>query len=122
MNNNTDRIILQNIARKAMISRGLVPEYPNAEISELNKIILPATYKPEIAQDLRNMLWCSIDNDDTLDLDQLTCAESLEGNRVRIMVAIADVDALVAAKSNIDIHASQNTASVYGSRDISYAS
>jgi len=113
MNNNTDRIILQNIARKAMISRGLVPEYPNAEISELNKIILPATYKPEIAQDLRNMLWCSIDNDDTLDLDQLTCAESLEGNRVRIMVAIADVDALVAAKSNIDIHASQNTASVY---------
>ena len=45
--------------------------------------------------------------------EQLTCAEQLEGNRVRIMVAIADVDALVAAKSNIDNHASQNTASVY---------
>jgi exoribonuclease-2 len=113
MNSNTDRIILQNIARKAMISRGLVPEYPDAEISELNKIVLPATYKSEIAQDLRNMLWCSIDNADSLDLDQLTCAESLEGNKVRIMVAIADVDALVAAKSNIDNHASQNTASIY---------
>jgi len=113
MSNNTDRIILQNIARKAMISRGLVPEYPDDEISELNKILLPATYKPEIAKDLRNMLWCSIDNNDSLDLDQLTCAESLEGNKVRIMVAIADVDALVAAKSNIDIHASQNTATVY---------
>ncbi len=113
MNNNTDRVILQNIARDAMVSRGLVPEYPDAEISELNKIVLPATYKPEISQDLRNMLWCSIDNNDSLDLDQLTCAEQLEGNRVRIMVAIADVDALVAAKSNIDNHASQNTASVY---------
>jgi exoribonuclease-2 len=113
MNNNTDRVILQNIARDAMVSRGLAPDYPDAEISELNKIVLPATYTPEIAQDLRNMLWCSIDNADSLDLDQLTCAEQLEGNRVRIMVAIADVDALVAAKSNIDNHASQNTASVY---------
>ena len=102
MNNNTDRVILQDIARKAMISRGLVPEYPDAEISELNKIILPSTYKPGIAKDLRNMLWCSIDNADSLDLDQLTCAESLDGNGVRIMVAIADVDALVAAKSKID--------------------
>ena len=113
MNKNTDRIILQNIARKAMISRGLVPDFPDAEISELNEISLPAAYKPEIAKDMRDLLWCSVDNADSLDLDQLTFAESLEGNRVRILVAIADVDALVDAKSNIDHHASQNTASVY---------
>jgi len=113
MNKNTDRIILQNIARKAMISRGLVPDFPDDEISELNEISLPATYKPEVAKDMRDLLWCSVDNDDSLDLDQLTYAESLEGNKVRILVAIADVDALVAAKSNIDNHASQNTASVY---------
>ena len=43
MNNNTDRVILQNIARDAMVSRGLVPEYPDAEISELNKIVLPCS-------------------------------------------------------------------------------
>jgi VacB/RNase II family 3'-5' exoribonuclease len=110
---NTDRILLQNIAREAMISRGLIPDFPDAEISELNEILVPATYNPEIAKDMRNLLWCSIDNADSLDLDQLTCAESLEGNKVRILVAIADVDALVAAKSNIDNHASQNTASVY---------
>jgi VacB/RNase II family 3'-5' exoribonuclease len=113
MNINADRIVLQNIARKAMISRGLDPDFPDAEISELNEILLPATYKPEIVKDLRNLLWCSVDNADSLDLDQLTYAESLESNNVRILVAIADVDALVDAKSEIDKHASQNTASVY---------
>src|SRR5664280_2047899 len=113
MSKNADRIILQDIARKAMISRGLEPDFPNAEIAELNKILLPATCKPEIAKDMRDMLWCSVDNADSLDLDQLTFAESLEGNKVRILVAIADVDALVNAKSNIDNHASKNTASVY---------
>jgi len=113
MSKNADRIILQDIARKAMISRGLAPDFPDAEISELNKILLPAACKPETAKDMRDLLWCSVDNADSLDLDQLTYAESLEGNNVRILVAIADVDALVVAKSNIDNHASQNTASVY---------
>jgi len=113
MNKKSDRIILQNIARNAMISRGLVPDFPDDEISELNEIILPATCKPETAKDMRDLLWCSVDNADSLDLDQLTFAESLEENKVRILVAIADVDALVNAKSNIDNHASQNTASVY---------
>src|ERR1035438_9828314 len=113
MNKNTDRFILQNIARQAMISRGLVPDFPDAEISEVNEISLPATCKPGIARDMRDLPWCSVDNDNSLDLDQLTYAESREENKVRILVAIADVDALVDSKSNIDIHASQNTASVY---------
>jgi VacB/RNase II family 3'-5' exoribonuclease len=113
MNKIADRVILQNIARNAMISRGLTPDFPDAEISELNKILLPATYKPEIAKDMRDLLWCSVDNADSLDLDQLTYAESLEGNKVRILVAIADVDALVGVNSPIDNHAGQNTASVY---------
>jgi VacB/RNase II family 3'-5' exoribonuclease len=113
MSNNTDRIILQNIARKAMILRGLAPDFPDAEIAALNKISLPAACKPETARDMRNLLWCSVDNADSLDLDQLTCAESLEGKKVRILVAIADVDALVGVNSPIDNHAGQNTASVY---------
>ncbi len=113
MNQNADRIILQDIARNAMISRGLVPDFPDVEISELNEISLPAVCKPEIAKDMRDLLWCSVDNADSLDLDQLTYAEPLEGDNVRILVAIADVDALVVAQSNIDKHASQNTASVY---------
>jgi len=113
MTKNVDRITLQDIARKAMISRGLEPDFPDVEISELNKILLPAAYNPETAKDMRDLLWCSVDNADSLDLDQLSFAESLEGGNVRLLVAIADVDALVGAKSKIDNHASQNTASVY---------
>src|SRR5512141_2623913 len=113
MNKYADRIILQDIARKAMISRGLVPDFPDVEISELNEISHPATCKSELTKNMRDLLWCSVDNADSLDLDQLTYAEALEGNKVRIMVAISDVDALVSAKSNIDNHASQNTATVY---------
>jgi VacB/RNase II family 3'-5' exoribonuclease len=63
---------------------------------------------------LRNRFWASIDNDDSRDLDQLTVAESLAGGRVRILVAVADVDALVRKGSAaIDGHASRNTTSVY---------
>jgi len=71
MSKNADRIILQDIARNAMISRGLEPDFPDTEIAELNKILLPATCKPEIAKDMRDLLWSSVDNADSLDLDQL---------------------------------------------------
>jgi exoribonuclease-2 len=63
--------------------------------------------------DLRNLLWVSIDNDDSRDLDQLTVAESLADGRVRILVAVSDVDALVHKGSALDGHASCNTTSVY---------
>lgn len=65
---------------------------------------------------LRSLLWCSIDNDDSLDLDQLTVAEDLGGGAVRFRVAVADVDALVAKATPIDRHAGQNTVSVYEAR------
>ena len=64
-------------------------------------------------RDLRDRLWCSIDNDDSLDLDQLSVAEDLGGGTVKILVAVADVDALVAKATPIDGHAASNTASVY---------
>ena len=113
MDKNTHRITLQHIARRAMISRGLEPDFPAAELNELTEITLPAVYKASIAKEMRNLLWCSIDNASSLDLDQLTYAEQLQGNKARVLVAIADVDALVTAKSNINSHASLNTASVY---------
>ena len=64
------------------------------------------------------MLWCSIDNDDSRDLDQLTASEVLPQGVVRIRVAIADVDALVPVGSPIDAHARTNTTSVYTSARI----
>jgi len=113
MNENANRITLQQIARRAMISRGLEPDFPTALLAELKEITVPATYKPEMAKDLSGLRWCSVDNPDSLDLDQLTYAEQLPDNKVRLLVAIADVDALVAKQSNIDRHARQNTASIY---------
>jgi exoribonuclease-2 len=64
------------------------------------------------------LLWASIDNDDSLDLDQLSVAEPLAGGAVRILVAIADVDALVGIGSPVDDHARTNTTSVYTAAQI----
>jgi exoribonuclease-2 len=58
-------------------------------------------------------LWASIDNDDSRDLDQLTVSEAISESKVRIMVAIADVDLLVKEGSAINAHARHNTTSVY---------
>jgi VacB/RNase II family 3'-5' exoribonuclease len=113
MEKNAQRIELQNIARKAMIARGLDPDFPASVLTELKGITLPAINNSASVKDLRDYLWCSIDNNDSLDLDQLTYADQMPGNNVRLLVAIADVDALVNAQSSIDNHASLNTTSVY---------
>ena len=107
------RLILQEIAHRAMLERGLVPEFPPQALAELNAINGPATQTGEPAHDLRNLLWCSIDNDDSRDLDQLTVAEAMPDGAVKIFVAIADVDSLVRKQSALDDHARQNTTSVY---------
>ena len=108
----TDRATLAAIARQAMIERDLEPDFPPAALQELAAIGGPADATDEV-RDLRDRLWASIDNDDSRDLDQLTVAESLAGGRVRILVAVADVDALVRKGSALDGHASRNTTSVY---------
>ena len=108
----TDRATLAAIARQAMIEHSLEPDFPPAALQELAAIGGPAGATDDV-RDLRDRLWASIDNDDSRDLDQLTVAESLEGERIRILVAIADVGALVRKDSAIDGHASHNTTSVY---------
>ena len=114
---NTDdrphRSILQKIAHQAMLDRGLMPEFSPRAIAELNAIHGPAKRTEDSTRDLRNLLWCSIDNDDSQDLDQLTVAESLPDGAAKILVAIADVDALVKKQSPLDDHAQHNTSSVY---------
>jgi exoribonuclease-2 len=72
----------------------------------------------EPARDLRDLLWASIDNDDSRDLDQLTLAEAMPGDKVKILVALADVDSLVETGSAIDEHARHNTTSVYTAAEV----
>ena len=108
----SDRTTLASIARQAMIERGLEPDFPSAARQELAAITGPAAPTDDL-RDLRHLLWASIDNDESRDLDQLTVAESLPGGQVRILVAVADVDALVRQGSALDNHAARNTTSVY---------
>src|SRR5207247_11156166 len=105
------RDLLDDIARQAMLERGLAPDFSDAAKKQADAISAPAS--EDGLRDMRNLLWCSIDNDDSRDLDQLTVAEDLGGGKVRCLIAIADVDALVKRGTPIDDHAQQNTTSVY---------
>ncbi len=111
MNSSHARSQLRDIARGAMVSRGFMPDFSPAVLAELDLLRGPAT-SPS-ARDLRELPWCSIDNDESRDLDQLSVAETLPNGATRILVAIADVAALVKRDSAIDAHARQNTTSVY---------
>lgn len=107
------RSILQKIARRAMLERGLSPDFTSEAVAELDAIHGPATKDPPTTRDLRGLPWSSIDNDDSRDLDQLTVAEAMPDGAGRVRVAISDVDAVVKKRSALDDHARQNTTSVY---------
>ncbi len=107
------RELLQVIARRAMLQRGLLPDFSSEALAELDRIQSPASINDSELRDLRSLLWASIDNDDSRDLDQLTVAEAMQGDKVKIFVAVADVDELVHNGSAIDEHARHNTTSVY---------
>jgi VacB/RNase II family 3'-5' exoribonuclease len=104
---------LGDIARRAMLERGLLPEFSAAALKQADAITAPAAAAAPDVRDLRNLLWASIDNDDSRDLDQLSVAQALADGAVTIWVAIADVDAIVHRGSPIDDHARSNTTSVY---------
>ena len=107
------RTILQNIAHRVMLEKGLLPDFSAEALAELARIQTPSATDDEKVRDLRHLLWASIDNDDSLDLDQLTVAEAMSGDAVKIRVAVADVDSIVKSGSAIDDHACHNTTSVY---------
>src|SRR3954471_20211817 len=86
---------LRDLARLAMVRYGLAPEFSPEARAQADQINAPATPSGADIRDLRRLLWASIDNDDSRDLDQLTVAEQLPGGATKILVAIADVDAIV---------------------------
>jgi VacB/RNase II family 3'-5' exoribonuclease len=107
------RAQLIDIARRAMRDRGLEPDVPAAAMADVARLTGAASEADEPVRDLRQLLWCSIDNDDSRDLDQLSVGERLANGSVRLLVAIADVDVVVRAGSAVDKHAGVNTTSVY---------
>jgi VacB/RNase II family 3'-5' exoribonuclease len=107
------RAQLIDIARRAMTDRGLEPDMPAAAMAEVARLTGAATNGDEPVRDLRQLLWCSIDNDDSRDLDQLSVGERLANGSIRLLVAVADVDVVVRAGSAVDKHAGVNTTSVY---------
>jgi exoribonuclease-2 len=96
-----------------MLERGLLPDFSPAAIAETNAITKAAAESSASVKDLRGLLWASIDNDDSRDLDQLSVSSPASGGAVKILVAVADVDASVRRGSAIDDHARTNTTSVY---------
>ena len=124
VNNKYHRPVLQSIARRAMLERGLLPDFSTEAIAELARLQMQAGIADGTAdgsrgiRDMRNLVWASIDNDDSRDLDQLTVAEAISTSRIKIRVAIADVDSFVKKDSALDEHARHNTTSVYTAAQI----
>lgn len=107
-------VTLEEIAHEAMVERGLLADFPENVFQEIDQLKGPALpRKIDSLRDMRSLLWVSIDNDDSLDLDQLTFAETIDGKKDKIFVAIADVDSIVKRGSAIDRFAAHNTTSVY---------
>ncbi len=108
-------INLQAIARQVMLARGFQPDFSPETSKQLADI---AAHPPQLTpsdkvRDLRTLLWSSIDNDTSKDLDQIEVAERLPNGDVKVMIGIADVDSFVGKDSPIDQHAARETTSVY---------
>jgi exoribonuclease R len=111
------RTVLRTIAHRAMARYGLLPEFSSAALDEARQAT-PGAPRDGSIRDIRGLLWSSIDNDESRDLDQLSVAEALGDGRTKVLVAIADVDARVPAGSACDDHARTNTTSVYTPAEI----
>jgi exoribonuclease-2 len=101
------------LAVEAMRSRGLLPQFEDDALREAEAARQVPLQRDAGMRDLRHLSWFSIDKADTLDLDQLSVVEPLAKGAVRLLVAVADVDALVAMDGAVDRHAAVNTTSVY---------
>jgi exoribonuclease-2 len=115
MPNTSSHIDLQAIAKEIVVQRGFQPDFPPAIQQQLQDL---RAHPPVIAagaslRDLRNLLWSSVDNDTSRDLDQIEVAERLPTGDVNVRIGIADVDAFVPKQSAIDQHAARETTSVY---------
>src|SRR5215471_2953939 len=106
---------IQAAAKQVMLDNGFEPDFPAAALQQLTEI---NSKPPQVAagkdvRDLRSLLWSSIDNDTSRDLDQIEVAEKLANGNIKVLVGIADVDAFVGKNSPLDQHAAKETTTVY---------
>jgi exoribonuclease-2 len=114
-NANPSHLDLQATAKEIMRLHGFQPDFPPTVLQQLTDL---RAHPPQIAsekdvRDLRNLLWSSIDNDTSRDLDQIEVAERLPDGDMKVLVGIADVDAFVHKQTAIDQHAARETTTVY---------
>ena len=109
---------LSAAARRTMIEHGFEPGFPPAVAAQMEQLHQHPVPPNPSARDLRGMLWSSIDNDTSKDLDQIEYVEGVPGGGQRVLIAIADVDAWVPKGSPIDAHALRETTTVYTGVDI----
>jgi exoribonuclease-2 len=115
MSPNSVHVDLQAMARQVLRQNGFDPDFPAAAKQQVEQL---QVHPPQISadggtRDLRNLLWSSIDNDTSRDLDQIEYAERLPDGSTKVLVGIADVDAYVPKNSPIDQHAAQQTCTLY---------
>jgi VacB/RNase II family 3'-5' exoribonuclease len=110
-----NQVDLHRLARQSMLAHGFQPDFGRAVLEQLAELKAhpPSLISDNGVRDLRHLLWSSIDNDSSRDLDQIEVVERLSSGDVRVLVGIADVDAFVPKHSAIDQHAAQQTTTVY---------
>jgi len=106
---------IQTAAKQVMLDNGFEPDFPAAALAQLAQIKAkpPQVAASQDVRDLRSLLWSSIDNDTSRDLDQIEVAEKLSNGNIKVLVGIADVDAYVEKNTPLDQHAAKETTTVY---------
>jgi len=114
-NSHSNHYDLAALAREEMIARGFTPDFSPEVLRQVAALRAHPALPPAdgAVRDLRGLLWSSIDNDTSRDLDQIEVAERLPSGALRIRIGIADVDSDVPKDSPIDRHAAANCNTVY---------
>src|SRR5579872_5025217 len=111
---NPTHLDLQATAKQIMQEHGFNPDFPVEVSTQLASLGQPSRIlSDKNVRDLRSLLWSSIDNDTSRDLDQIEVAEQSTNGDVKILIGIADVDAYVTKQTPIDEHAARETTTVY---------
>ena len=119
MNDHINDAVLDEKARRAMEDNGFEPGFSESVSAEVRALEERGDVQPiGVMQDMRSLLWSSIDNESSRDLDQIEYAEEMSNGDIRILVGIADVDELVPKGSAMDEHAARNTVTVYTESEI----